>query len=184
MITAPYADTHAPKIVAVLALAALAVWFGTLANRPVRGGPLRIVWLELSPTVSTANAFISAWQKARPDTWQESLKEAQRWDTWFICSYAPLFALLGWLAASHFSTTHVRLGAFGFAIAVAQLLAGALDFLENAGMQPTIDAGYPTAPWPTIGAAASAIKWLLILVFAIYTAAAGIHWLWTMLHRS
>ena len=46
-----------------------------------------------------------------------------------------------------------------------QLLAGALDFVENAAMQRTIDAVCATTPWLTIGSTASAIKWLLILTF-------------------
>ncbi len=116
-----------------------------------------------------------AWQSARK-TWQQDLNLAQAWDTWFICAYAPLFALLCWCAAGHLSVTLPRLGALGFLLAGLQLAAGALDFLENAAIQRTIDAGHASAPWPLIGATASGVKWLLILTFLAYAIGAGLHW--------
>lgn len=137
---------------------------------------MHIVRLELAPTVEKANDFMRAWQEFRT-TWQQDLDAAQAWDTWFICAYAPLFTLLCWLAATHLSVSFPKLSAAGYALAGMQLLAGALDFLENASMQKTIDAGYATAPWPTIGATASGIKWLLIMMFVVYAITAMLHWM-------
>lgn len=165
----------AAKWVAIISLSALTIWFGALAREPVKGGPLSIIHLELAPSVQAADRFMRAWQSAR-DTWQRDLNVAQAWDTWFICAYAPLFALLCWVAAGHISATHSRLGAFGYALAGLQLAAGALDFLENAAIQKTIDAGHASAPWPLIGASASGMKWLLILAFLVYAIGAGAHW--------
>jgi hypothetical protein len=172
-----------PKWFAIVSLTVLALWFGSLARNPVKGGPISIVRLELAPTVRAADSFMHAWQSARVD-WQRDLNEAQAWDTWFICVYAPLFALLCWIAADHFALGFPRLGAVGFALAGAQLLAGALDFVENAAMQKTIDAGHATAPWPLLGATASGIKWLLILIFAVYAIGAGLHWITGLVSRS
>lgn len=166
----------AAKWAVVLTLAVLMSWTGSLARIPVKGGPVGIVHLELAFTTRAADRFMQAWITARP-TWQRDLNAAQAWDTWFICTYAPLFALLCWLAADQFAPNLPRIAAVGYALAGAQLLAGALDFIENAAMQRTIDAGHATAPWPLIGATASATKWALILVFALYAVIAGIHWL-------
>ena len=167
---------------AIISLSALTVWFGALAQEPVKGGPLSIVRLELAPTVEAADHFMRAWQCAR-STWQQDLQLAQAWDTWFICAYAPLFALLCWVGAAHLSVAFPRLGALGYALAGMQLAAGALDFVENAAMQKTIDAGYASAPWPLIGATASSMKWLLILAFAIYVIGAGVYWVGGLLSR-
>jgi hypothetical protein len=166
----------AAKWAAIVTLSLLMLWFGRLAREPVKDGPIPIVRLELAPTVRSADQFMSAWKAAR-QSWQQDLDLAQSWDTWFICAYAPLFALLCWVAAQRFSIDFPRLAAFGFALAGLQLLAGALDFLENASMQKTIDSGFATAPWPTIGATASAIKWLLIAAFLLYGTGAALHWL-------
>lgn len=176
MSTSQEAYDCVPKCAAIVMLTILAVWFASLAQKPVKGGPKPIVCLELAPTVSAASNFLQAWKQARPETWRADLNRAQLWDTWFICAYAPLFALLCWIAANHFAERFGGLGAVGHALAGGQLLAGALDFVENAAMQKTIDAGFASAPWPLIGATASGIKWLLILAFGIYAIGAGIHW--------
>jgi hypothetical protein len=166
---------HMAKWTAIVSLSALFCWFGLMAQAPVKGGPMRVVRLELAPTVRAADRFMRAWKDARPN-WKCELNDAQGWDTWFICAYAPLFTLLCWVAAAHLSLHFPKLGAVGYALAGTQLLAGTLDFVENAAMQTTIDAGHAAAPWPTIGASASGIKWLLILCFAIYAGGALIHW--------
>jgi hypothetical protein len=171
------------KWVAIISLSVLTVWFGALAREPVKGGPLSIVRLELAPTVKAADNFMRAWQSVRK-TWQQDLTLAQSWDTWFICSYAPLFALLCWVAAAHLSITCPRLGSIGYVLSGMQLAAGALDFLENAAMQKTIDAGYGSAPWPLIGATASSLKWLSILAFVVYAIGAGVHWAVGLVARS
>lgn len=180
-----------PKIVAVLVLGVLMVWFGSLAQRPLKGGPLRIVWLELAPTVASANAFLDAWRDFRfpsNDTfkgdWKTRLQTAQAWDTWLICFYAPLFALLCWLAAARFAPVIPMVAVVGRALAGAQLLAGALDFLENAAMNKMIEREMAQTPWPLISATASGIKWLLILAFLAYGAGAAIHWLVVPASRS
>jgi hypothetical protein len=170
------------KCVAIVSFSILTLWFGALSREPVKGGPLSIVRLELAPTVTAADKFMHEWQSARK-TWQQDLNLAQAWDTWFICAYAPLFALLCWIAAGHVSNGFPCLGAIGYTLAGAQLLAGALDFLENAAMQKTINVGYASAPWPLIGATASSIKWLLILMFALYTIGAGVHWIASLISR-
>jgi len=167
----------APKIAAVVALSILTIWFGRLASIPLRSGPMRIVRLELAFTVRSADAFMDAWKTARPCKWQQLLNEAQGWDTWFICSYAPLCALLCWMAAGGVAQRYATLAAIGHTLAGAQLLAGALDFLENAGMQRTIDAGAAIAPWPTIGGTASATKWLLLLCFLLYLISVAVVWM-------
>jgi len=165
-----------PRAVAIVALTLLAIWFGSLGREPVKGGPLPIVRLELAYTVKGANDFIGAWKLAR-DSWQTDLDKAQRWDTWLICAYAPLFALLCWTAAAHLSSSFPRLATVGFVLAPLQLVAGALDFLENACINKTINAGYATAPWPLIGATASSAKWLLLALFVVYGLVATTHWL-------
>lgn len=164
------------KWAAIIALTFLTVWFGKLAREPVKDGPMSIVRLELAPTVAAADRFMQAWKTARK-TSKEDLSLSQLWDTWFICAYAPLFTLLCWIAAQHFSANYPRLGAWGFVLAGMQLLAGALDFVENASMKKTIDAGHASAPWPLIGATASSIKWLLILMFLAYGTGAALNWL-------
>ena len=169
-------DTVA-KWFAVVVLTALFFWFGHLTGRPLEGGPVRIVRLELAPTVSAANDFLRQWAHARPDSWQDQLNESLSWDTWFICAYAPLFTLLCWLAAGHFAREHPGLYAFGQGLAGAQLLAGALDFVENAAMKHMIDAGQANAPWPQISSTASGIKWLLVLAFALFVIGTFVHFL-------
>ena len=166
-----------PKCVAIAVLAALVVWFGGKSNAALSGGPMRIVRLELAPTVAAADRFMHAWKCKLPETWRQQLNDAQRWDTWLICSYAPLCALLCWISAEYLVGRWPGWGRVGFVLAVLQLVAGALDFVDNAGMQPTIDAGYARWPWPTIAATASSIKWLLLLLFAAYVIGAGVHWI-------
>ena len=55
------------------------------------------------------------------------------------------------------------------------MLAGALDFVENAGIQKTVDAGIAMEPWPRITATASGIKWLLIALFGVFVLTAIVH---------
>jgi hypothetical protein len=164
-----------PKWLVIITLSVSALWFASLGQKPLKGGPVSVVHLELAPTVRAADHFMEAWQTARPN-WRDELIEAQGWDTWLICSYAPLFALLCWIAADHLTPRFRGLGSAGHALAAAQLLAGALDFVENAAMQTTIEAGHATAPWPLIGATASSMKWLLLLAFLLYAVSAGLHW--------
>ncbi len=167
-----------PKYVAILTLAALALWFGRLAQAPVSGGPRSIVRLELAPTVAAANRFFDAWRKE--DRWRERLNEAQRWDTWLICAYAPLFALLSWLTADYFVSRCTVLALFGRALAGTQLLAGALDFLENAAIQKMLDRGHAYSPWPQVSSTASGLKWMLLALFAAYLLATALYWLWSL----
>ncbi|MEJ1965221.1 MAG: hypothetical protein WDO56_28265 [Gammaproteobacteria bacterium] len=172
------------KGVAIAVLAIFFVWFGSLGNKPVAGGPRRIIGLELAPTVDAAEGFLQDWSKARPGVWQGQLRESLDWDTWFICAYAPLFALLCWVAAEHFGTSGYRsLEAFGQGLAGAQLLAGALDFVENVALRRMIDAGHATAPWPQISFAASLPKWILLGGFGLYVVAATGHWAVLMVRR-
>lgn len=160
--------------VAITLLSVMMVWFGALANQCVKGGPLRIVRLELAPTVEAANQFLGAWKSAHPADWQARLQTAQYWDTWFICAYAPLFTLLCWLAAAHFAGRFPELGSAGRVLAAAQLVAGALDFLENAAINKAIARGVAETPWPMVGSTASGVKWALIVAFvALGVAAMG-----------
>jgi hypothetical protein len=180
-----------PKIVAILLLAGLTVGLGSLAARPMKGGPAGIVWLELAPTVSRANAFLASWKTHRfaadlpfQGDWKARLQTTQAWDTWFICAYAPFFALLCWLAAAHFAPVMPTVGAWGRGLAGAQLLAGALDFLENTAVNHMIEREVAERPWPFISASASGVKWLLILAFLGYALAAAIHGLLAASHPS
>lgn len=164
-----------PKVAAVVFLATLTVWFGVLAKQCFKTGPLRIVRLELAPTVASANAFLNAWRTCTPSPgdecpgdWQQRLRKGQAWDTWFICSYAPLCALLCWLAAARFAPVFPELAAAGRALAAAQLVAGALDFLENAAINKMIERGVAETPWPLISTLASSVKWLLLVAFCVY----------------
>jgi hypothetical protein len=134
--------------------------------------------------VARANAFLEAWRTftfppndSCPGNWKTKLQTGQGWDTWFICSYAPLFALLCWLASAQFAPTLPELGAAGRALAVAHLLAGALDFLENASINKMIEREMAQTPWPLISTTASGIKWLLIFAFFAYGIGAAVHWL-------
>jgi hypothetical protein len=165
----------APKIVAVLTLTALALWFGTLARGPAKDGSVSIVRLELAPTVEPQIPFLRAWEISRPRTWHGDLSRAQQWDTWFISAYAPLFTLLCWIAADHFARASPILGTVGHVLAVAQLLAGALNFVENVAMQTMIDRGFAITPWPQISSSASGIKWFLLLAFIVYVCSAVVH---------
>jgi hypothetical protein len=108
----------------------------------------------------------------------ERLKLSLDWDTWLICAYAPLFALLCWIAASHLAPTMPKLAAAGWVLAVLQLLAGVLDFIENAAVGKMIDAGSARQPWPLVTFAAAGTKWLLIAAFLLFGAFALGHWLW------
>jgi hypothetical protein len=74
-----------------------------------------------------------------------------------ICAYAPLFALLCWIASSHLAPTMPRLAAAGWVLAVLQLLAGVLDFIENAAVGKMIDAGSARQPWPLVTFAAAGL---------------------------
>jgi hypothetical protein len=60
------------------------------------------------------------------------------------------------------------LASFGHGLAAAQLLAGTLDFVENAAMKHMIDAARADDPWPQISSVASGIKWLLISAFVLF----------------
>jgi hypothetical protein len=162
----------AAKWIAVSVLSLLFCWFGYLTNEPLSGGPVRIVALELAPSVRAANGYLDAWAKAWPCDWQSRLNASLRWDTWFICAYAPLFTMLCSLAGDHFAPSRPRLAILGYALAGAQLVAGALDFVENAAMKRMIDAGEAFAPWPQVCALAAGVKWLLIIAFALYALAA------------
>jgi hypothetical protein len=163
------------KCLTIGVLIALALMFGRLTSAPLAGGP-RILELQLAPTEERANAFLREW-KAR-DNWRERLKLSLDWDTWLICAYAPLFALLCWIASSHLAPTMPRLAAAGWVLAVLQLLAGVLDFIENAAVGKMIDAGSARQPWPLVTFAAAGTKWLLIAAFLLFGAFALGHWLW------
>jgi hypothetical protein len=175
MNTSIFLSGTAAKWSAVVLLTVLSLWLGHLTGKPLAGGPLRIVRLELAPTASAANEFLQAWAKARPCNWRMQLNESLSWDTWFICAYAPLFALLCWLAADHFIPAHPALAASGRGLAAAQLLAGTLDFIENAAMKHMINAGQADAPWPQISSTASGVKWLLIFAFMLFAIGTLIH---------
>ena len=162
--------------VAITVLTVMMVWFGTLANQCVKDGPLRIVRLELASTVMSANHFLDTWKSAYPADWQPRLQTAQYWDTWFICAYAPLFTLLCWLAAGHFAGRFPGLGSAGRVLAAGQLVAGALDFLENAAINKAIARGVAETPWPLIGSTASGAKWTLIVAFLVFGLAAVGDW--------
>jgi hypothetical protein len=162
-----------PRISLLVILVCFALWFATQARKPLQGGPLNIIVLELAPTIDAANRFMSAWQAATPN-WQWRLREAQQWDTWLICTYAPLFTLLCWLTSDTLSDRWPTFGAFGQILAIGQLLAGVLDLIENWGLQKTIDAGHAYGLWPLITASASVPKWLLLLAFGLYLLVAAV----------
>ena len=171
-----------PRLVAVVVLAGLTLWFGWLAQAPLKGGPFRIVRLELAPDVASANVFLDAWRGFEPPSgdrfgdWVARLQTAQAWDTWLICAYAPLFALLCWCAAEHFTADFRQLAAAGRVLAALQLVAGALDFVENAGLNKMIARGVAEEPWPVIASTASGAKWVLLIAFAVYVTGAAVHW--------
>lgn len=127
---------------------------------------------------AAAERFFDAWRKQVH--WRERLNEAQRWDTWLICSYAPLLALLSWVTANAIASRSPALVSFGHALAGTQLLAGALDFLENAAIQRMLDRGHAYAPWPQVSAVASGFEWLLLAAFVAYLLALALCWLWSL----
>jgi hypothetical protein len=170
-----YAEGWLPKVIAIVFLGVLVVLFGKKTQEAFEVGPMSIVRLELAPTVIAANRFMEAWKAHRPGDWKARLTNGQQWDTWFICAYAPLCALLCWVAAEHLASRWPIWGRVGFVLALLQLFAGVLDFIENAGMRPTIEAGYARAPWPAIAATASAGKWTLLLAFGVYGSVSLVH---------
>lgn len=172
-------DPWVPKWAAIATLAVFFFWFGFLTSDPIASGPRRIVSLELSPTVDAANSFLQEWAKTtskwkrHPEaTPKERLLTSLQWDSWFICSYAPLFALLCWVAAGQFDASHPGLAQAGRWLSAGQLLAGALDFVENWALRHMILDEVARMPWPLLSFVAAGIKWLLIVAAGIFVAIA------------
>lgn len=158
-------------------LTVLMVAFMVLTTRPLKGGPHSIVTVELACNVEKANRFFDDWKNARAD-WQVPLRESLKWDTGVILTYAPLLALLCWMAARelHDERRLVRNGVMG-AVVVGQILAGGLDFVENAGIRHMIAEGRAVNPWPQVTFLASAPKWLLLIAGTVLIVSGFIHWI-------
>jgi hypothetical protein len=157
--------------IAIAAFFVLTIWLGRRTSAPLKGGPL-IICLELAFTTTAANKFLESWK--RLGDWQNRLLLSLQRDTWFILAYAPFSALVCWWASDHFSAAAQPLLRW---LASAQLLAGALDFIENFGMKKTIVSGEARQPWPLVAAVPSAIKWLLLLFGWILLLVDAIDWL-------
>ena len=79
-----------------------------------------------------------------------------------------------------FGLTLAGLATVGHALAGTQLLAGALDFLENTAIQHMVDRGHAYAPWPKVSATASGLKWLLLAAFVAYLLCVALGGLWSL----
>ena len=168
----------------VATLFVAAAFFGKMTGAPLDLGnaPPRIVELELASTEKKAHDFIETWKKAclenpaKPEeSWRDRLLRSISWDTWFILAYAPLLAILCWLAAGEFASVSPGVMSAGRILAWGQLLAGVLDFVENAGMRRLIGDGTILGPWSVLPFYASVAKWALIAMFTIYVLAALVH---------
>ena len=164
-------------------LAVLAWFFGKATRAPLEGsGAPPILQLEIATTKEKADAFINTWKAACPENtakpeeaWNARLLNSIRWDTWFILTYAPLLALLCWKAADEFASVMPWAAVAGRMLAWAQIYAGALDFVENAGMWRLINEGVSAETWCPIPAYASWLKWILIGCFVAFVLAALVH---------
>jgi hypothetical protein len=87
---------------------------------------------------------------------------------WRCCAGAP---------PTNSGQSETALGRFLQWLAAGQLLAGALDFVENWAMRHMIVEGTAREPWPQVSATASGIKWLLLLAFVFFALWAAGDWL-------
>ena len=156
-----------PRVATFLCFFVLGIWFGHLASEPLKGEGRLMMKLELSFTPKRLSKLLSGWKERHSD-WRRPLLESLRWDTWFICSYAPFCCLLVWVAAEHFQTRNSSISAFGQWLAAGQLFAGFCDFVENAGLNASIVSDQPSSPWTQITSTFSAIKWLLIFAAILF----------------
>ena len=156
-----------------------AAYFGSKTSAPLQRRPesgsgvdrqLRnLIFLELAPTEAAANAILHDWQETDPAQWRSRALASLDWDTPFILCYAPLFALLCWLAAPAWEGRWPVSAGFGRLLAAAQFLAGFCDFMENAALRRIIGAAPAVRqPWPALCCTASSIKWLLLLKAALF----------------
>jgi hypothetical protein len=164
-----------PRLIALAILFVMTAWFGHLASKPLECEGRLMMKLELSFTPERLNQLLAVW-KQKHTNWQAPLLESLRWDTWFICAYAPFCCLLVWVAAEHFQTRNPGLNAFGYCLAAAQLFAGVCDLIENAGLKAAIISGKASSPWTQIMSSFSAIKWLILLAAALFAFGALIDW--------
>ncbi len=122
-------------------------------------GGHRIVALELAPTKAKAQKVVDDWKKAGL---VEHALEDIRFDYAFIALYSTTLALLAFIGAQVLTGALARVGP---ALGWSMWAAGALDVVENVGM--TIELRGTPAIAPLV-CAASAVKWLLVIIGFLY----------------
>jgi hypothetical protein len=145
---------------------------GTLALTAVPlarpGSRLKIVALELARTASKAADLMRRWGPAG----QRAARVSVYFDFAFLVAYSTFLALacavLGRVSGLEWVTT------LGATLALALWAAGALDAVENIALlqmlrRPTD----PGAAWAAVSFACAAVKFLILIVGAVFVAVAG-----------
>lgn len=131
--------------------------------------PHGIISFELAATEARATRILDAWGSEGRALAARSL----RLDFGFLAAYAPWLALLCAGASERLRTRRAPLAAAGVALAWGQLVAGALDGIENFALLRVLAADSPGA-WPALAAACAWPKFVLVALGSLF-------WIATML---
>lgn len=124
---------------------------------PVNQGQFELAW-----TNSRAMEMLCQWK----DDARERMRLVVLWDYAFIPGYSVFLfimcSLVAW--AAHAAGNNANFGAW---LAYAQLLAGCLDMVENAGLLQLLKPE-PPAFWAPVASSCASAKLLIVLVGIIY----------------
>lgn len=140
---------------AAFAALLMGLFGGLPGNAPQAGG---IVKFELAGSLARSEALIAAWEKVRPGARQRAAFQVGA-DFLFLLGYAPLLALLVGMGAATLPWAWLR--TVGYLVAWSQLLAGALDAVENVGLMQVLS-GTKREVWPRVARYAAIAKFTLV----------------------
>lgn len=173
-LAAPFAGLSGPGqlplFLGLLALtllaAALMLGLGRLPR--TRTAPRRIISLELVKSVAEAQQILADWRREDEHADRRAAFQIGA-DFLFILGYAPLLALCAGLGGQALGALWPPLALVGGAMAWLQLLAGALDMVENIALMQLL-LGTRSEGWPTLARSCARLKFWLVgagLLFAL-----------------
>ncbi|MBK9709767.1 MAG: hypothetical protein IPO81_00290 [Kouleothrix sp.] len=161
----------------VAGLAGIVVVQGMFRRYPLTTGavPYGIVSFELAGSIARARQIVDSWRASglianvRPNMWIDSTR--------FIPCYVATL-LLGCLwVADAFGARGARVVRW---LAAGQILAGALDLVENTAMLQSVgvlEAGGDPGAWPALAAGCAVLKFALVAAGILAILAGAIAWL-------
>ncbi|HXU46591.1 MAG TPA: hypothetical protein VN783_13770 [Thermoanaerobaculia bacterium] len=115
------------------------------------------VSLEFAGTPKGVATLLAAWTEPQ----KSALRRGISFDFLFILGYAVPLGILVSLLSRHLGRSWPVLGAWGAAIAWAQLVAGGLDVIENV-LLLAILRGSLVPVWPPLAFAVAGVKFVLV----------------------